>query len=463
MNTTQRMRAASLVCTIILTTAVSAANAQVPAPPTPAAETPIAPGSELTLKKAIETSLRYHPQRQEVESEAHAADERVGVARGALLPQATGHAQYLRATDRGIGNTKYLASPDMPRIQTSGPDATIFSNNYLLGVGASQFLYDFGKVRGLIDQRDAEAAAEHARLRLEDMDLIFQVSEAYFSLLASTQIVKLFQDAVHQREEHLRVAQANASANLKPEVDVYIAKAQLARAQLQLVDAQNRTEDDKVVLDNSMGIGVESSDYHLADVLTYADVTGTLQGYADQAFSSRPDLRMLVEEARAAGAEIVERKSDYFPTFAASASYSARAQGLPTNNNVDFGVVIDWPLFNGFETEHQVAEAKYRQTAITHALEDLRQRIFLEVKSGFLNWQASVKRIHQAEVAVAASRTELELAQKRYEAGLSSILELTDATHRYVEDDVSYVDALYSFSIAKAALDHATAASLGRF
>ncbi len=69
----------------------------------------------------------------------------------------------------------------------------------------------------------------------------------------------------------------------------------------------------------------------------------------------------------------------------------------------------------------------------------------------------------RAEKTLAASRAELELAEKRYEAGLTSIIELEDAQRSYTFDDAAYTDALYGFSITKAAVDRATGRSLANF
>jgi len=86
--------------------------------------------------------------------------------------------------------------------------------------------------------------------------------------------------------------------------------------------------------------------------------------------------------------------------------------------------------------------------------------VILQVKTAFLDWQASLKRIQRAERAVAASRVELELAEKRYQAGLSNIVELEDAERHYTFDDADYANALYSFSVTRAQVDRATGRSL---
>lgn len=423
---------------------------------------PLAPGAELTVADAVRIALRNHPARLAAQSEANAAGERIGQARSALWPQVFGGAQYLRGTDNSIDDTSYIPSLGVARLPSNGRNTNSAQtfNNYLLNVSAFQYLFDFGRVRGLIDQRRAEADVEQARLELVELGLVFDVTRSYANLLAAHQTVKVFETALAQRQEHLHEAEVKSQAGLKPEIDVYTAQSELARAKLHLVDARNAVATGKVTLDNAMGLGADAPDYELAEVLTYREITEPLADYLKIAFAERPDLKMLQDEARAAGAQIEEYRSDYLPTVGAAAGYSARGQGLPASNNFNVGVLITWPIFNGFLTEHEVAEARLHQEAIGHSIDDIRQRIFLQVKSGFLDWQASLERIHRAEQTVAASRVEFELAQKRYETGLGNIIELTDAQRRFTQDEAEYVQAFAAFSVAKAALDRDTGRGL---
>ena len=82
------------------------------------------------------------------------------------------------------------------------------------------------------------------------------------------------------------------------------------------------------------------------------------------------------------------------------------------------------------------------------------------MKSAYLELQASLERIHQAEATVAASSRTTRTRDKRYNAGLGNIIELTDAERFYIQDDAAYVDALYAYSVAKATLDRVTGTSM---
>ena len=125
---------------------------------------PLQPGEKLTLEHAIELTLHNHPLGLEMKSEALAANERVGEARAALLPQVYSAADYLRSSDNPIGNTTYLNPGWLPRITgtlhggSANPSQTFSStNNYLGGVAVQQYVFDFGRVRGLVEERDEEA------------------------------------------------------------------------------------------------------------------------------------------------------------------------------------------------------------------------------------------------------------------------------------------------------------------
>jgi outer membrane protein TolC len=108
-------------------------------------------------------------------------------------------------------------------------------------------------------------------------------------------------------------------------------------------------------------------------------------------------------------------------------------------------------------TDHEIAETRLRQDAIRHGIEDLRQQIVLQVKSAYLDLQASLQRIERANRARSASEAELDLATKRYEAGLGNILELADAQRRFTEDGAEVVRAQTMSSTTEAALARATA------
>jgi outer membrane protein len=430
---------------------------------------PLPQGSRLSLKQAISIALKYHPRAAQAAAETGAAEEQIGEARSYLGPQVYGLGEYLRSTDNGIGNTSfYNVNGIIPRIAGNNHDlpsgdfsqSSDTSNNYLAGAAVSQYLWDFGRRRGFVAERRFEAAATVAQQQMVDLQLIFDVSQRYLNVLETEQLVRVYEKAVEERRFHLHEAQVKADAGLRPQLDVYLTEAEVQRAQLHLVDARNAAEDAVVAFDNALGLGGASPNYQLIEVLTYSPITEQLGSLLHDGVTLRPDLKALKDQALAMGARITEYRSDYFPTVNGAAGYQAMGTGLPAANNFNVGIVISWPIFNSFLTSHQIAEAQFEQRAVQSQLEDLRQRVLLQVKTAFLDWQASLQRINRAERTLAASRAELELAEKRYAAGLADIVELEDAQRNDTADDAAYANALYGYAVGQAAVDEATARSL---
>ena len=240
------------------------------------AQPPIASGERLTLQKAIELTLHNHPRALAARSEAASISERIGEARSQLLPQLYGSAQYLGATDNPIGDTNYINPGYIQRISGTDHDRSAGShqsfapeNNYATAIGASQYLFDFGRERGFVKQREYESAAAREASKLTDLGLIYEVTQRYFAFLAAHQKVKVYEKAVAQRNEDLHAADVKAGAALVPQIDVSTAQAELARAQVQLVDARNLEQTGKAALDNAMGFGPDAPAYKLAGLLTY--------------------------------------------------------------------------------------------------------------------------------------------------------------------------------------------------
>jgi outer membrane protein len=430
---------------------------------------PIAAGAELTLRQAISIALEYHRRIRAARENTTAATIQIGEARSYLGPQVFGLAQDIGSSTNGIAKTSYY-NPDgeFPRMTGANHDlasddfsqSSNASNSYMGGFSVSQFLFDFGRRRDYVAERRSEAASVAADEQSAKLNLIFEVSQRYFGILQAQELVRVYEKAVEQRQFHLHEAQVKANAGLRPELDVYVTPAELERAQLHLVDEQNAYSEAKLALNNALGLSDRAPEYHLADNLTYSPITETIQPLTATAIRSRPDLKALDQQAQALGAQIVQYKSDYYPTVYGVGGYSAMGTRLPAANNYNAGVVITWPLFNSFLTTDQIAEAKARRQAVAEEIEDLRQQIILQVQTAFLNWQTALQRIQRAEKALAASGAQLELAEKRYEAGLADIVELEDAQRFYTSDDAAYADALYGFSVAKAAVDQATGRSL---
>src|SRR5579863_633668 len=207
-------------------TAAGSANAGVGALPSyeggRVATLPLPAGSLLTLTDAISIAVKYHPRAAAAAAESSASEERVGEARSQLGPQVYGLGEYLRSSNNGIGNTSYYNSIGIvPRLTGSNHDLPAgdtsqnwdTSNSYAGGIALSQYLLDFGRRRGFVNQRRFEAAATREQEAVVDLQLIFEVSHRYYDVLQAKRLVHVYEKAVEERKLHLHEAQVKAKAD----------------------------------------------------------------------------------------------------------------------------------------------------------------------------------------------------------------------------------------------------------
>ena len=116
------------------------------------------------------------------------------------------------------------------------------------------------------------------------------------------------------------------------------------------------------------------------------------------------------------------------------------------------------PLFSGFLTSHQVAEARSNLYVLKANEESLRQQILLDVRQAYLNLQAAEASISTADLASKQAKENLDLANGRYTAGVGSPIEVSDAFATYVTAQATYTGALYFYKIAQASIERAMGA-----
>jgi outer membrane protein TolC len=193
----------------------------------------------------------------------------------------------------------------------------------------------------------------------------------------------------------------------------------------------------------------DAAEYTIEDSLSFRKYEITLEEATRRAFENRPELKSLVAKRQAAESNVSLQRSGYYPFLSGSASYARTESTVDeypettTNaNSWHVGVALTFPLFNGFLTSHQVAEAKSSLYAVKANEEALRQQILLDIRQAYLN-------LHAAEASMATAR---------YAAGVGGPIEVSDAFTTYVTAQATYTGALYNYKIAQANIEKAMGA-----
>ena len=108
------------------------------------------------------------------------------------------------------------------------------------------------------------------------------------------------------------------------------------------------------------------------------------------------------------------------------------------------------PIFDGFRTTNRVQETLHTYYVIKAQEELQRQQVALDVEQAYLRLVELQERIKANESARNAAKENLDLADGRYQVGVGSIIEVTDAQTLYTDAQTTYIRTLYDYKIAEA-------------
>ncbi len=412
----------------------------------------------LALATAERAALEQQPQIRVARAQTAVAEATAEQVRSPLLPQVIGSAQYAHewGAFRALGSTGSSIGGGTTGIASLSNNFNVYS----FGINATQLIYDFGQTTHKYGAAKANVEAQQYAEQVARVQIVVTVRRAYFTARENKELVDVSRETLSDQEKHLAQVQGFVQVGTQPEIALAQQKAAVANAEVQLITAQNNYETAKAMLNQSAGL-VGGTDYDVGDETlgSLSDEDQPLETLVRKAMVTRPELADLAKQRDAQEATARSAKGGYGPSLSATAG--ASESGLTLDGlgpNVNVGVILTWPVFQGGLTVGQVrqAEAGLDGVDAQRALEELQVR--LDVNAAQLAVRAAKATIGAADEALSSAREQLRLAEQRYATGVGSIIELNDAQAAYTSAAGQVVQARYSLAIARAQL----LAALGR-
>jgi len=392
----------------------------------------------LTLNQCIDISLRNNPTVRASMFGVDVTQSRVGEARSGYYPQLSASASYARVHPQP--NTVIFNTP------------TEF-DQYLTGFTLNQLIYDFGKTSQQVDISKFNLESSRSDLNTTQDTIILSVKQAYYGVLQAKRNRDVAADVLKQFQLHLDQAKGFYDVGTKARIDVIKAEVDLSNAKLSLINAENALKIAWVTLSNVMGT-TDAPQYDIEDNLIFHQYAITSEEAMSRAFENRSDLKSIVAKRQAAEANISFAQTGYYPSLSGFANYNWTGQTTSTLEHYwNYGVQLNVPLFSGFLTQQQTAEARSNLYILKANEDTIRQQIVLDVRQSYLNLQAAEASISTAELAAAQAKENLDLANGRYAAGVGSPIEVSDAFATYVTAQANYTSALSNYKIAQATIE----------
>jgi outer membrane protein len=430
-----------LLVSIALLPVGSRAQAPAPTPAASGSATAAGTGTPLTLQQAEAIALKNNPQITIGKLRALAAQQYVREARSALLPNAY---LSLTAVDANPGSRISAGFLNSPSLYSRAAG----------GASVSQLVTDFGRSTNLLSSSEYGAKAEDQNAAATRADILLVVDQAFYNSLETKALVSVAEETVHARQTLVDKIQALTDAKLKSEIDLSFSNVDLARGKLLLLEAQNNYQTSLAALSAILGYPDEQN-FQLVEETTAvlrpaADVAPLIQ----QALQQRPEIKALQFEVESAQKFGSAEHDLVRPTVNA---LGVVGQAPVRDNHIEswygaVGVNINIPVFNGFLYNARAKAADLQTEADRQKLLDARNNIARDVRKAWQDSLRAFERLSVTQQLRVQANLSLDLAQARYNLGLGSIVEFTQAELQKTEADIQDTDAQFQYRLTQIVL-----------
>jgi len=324
------------------------------------------------------------------------------------------------------------------------------------GVALSQLLTDFGRTNNLVAAAALRAKAADMNAAATAAQIKLAVDQAFYNALEANAELMVARQTVEARKAVSEQVTALFNNKLKSQLDVSFASANLSQANLLLLDAQNAYQASLSVLSELLGYTTQQQ-YDLVEgdsqLSPPPDAVGPL---IDQAFANRPEIAAQGFEVEASQRFQKAERDLLLPSIQAlgvvgrtAASESIAGISVFSSWYGAVGVNMNIPIFNGFLYPARAKEASLRSQAEQERLRELRDHVASDVRTSWLNSQTAYRRIAVTQQFVVQTTLAVDLSQTRYQLGLASIVELSQAQLQQTEAQIQNAAAKYQYRIAQ--------------
>ena len=390
----------------------------------------------LTLAQAEQLAIEHNPQISIARLLQLEQKQVVREVRSAEMPVATGS---LTAVDSHNGSRITAGLLNNPSVYERAAG----------GITVCQLITDFGRTHNLVLSAQSQDRAQVQAQRATTADIVLAVDQAFYQALTSQAVLAVAKQTVAARQATADQIGELTKAKLKSTLDQSFANVELSQAELLLLDAQNNAQEAMANL-NAL-LGSESDEqYELQDDATNAaqPAPQNAEQLLDLAFKARPDLAALKESYTAARQLSSAEHALTRPTISALAAAGGtpvRSAQITSSLYGAVGANVNIPIFNGFLFSARARVADLRANAAGEEVRNLRELIARDVRTAVLSAQAAYQRIEVARQLRDQSNIALQLAQTRYDLGLSGIVELSQAQLAQTQGEIAYANARYAY------------------
>lgn len=443
---------------IALAALVIAASAGVPAASAQAAgqtqaTTTAAQPRTITFDEAVSIALRQNGTLRQAVNAAALDTVAVRQQKAQFLPDLRFSTSGSQSYDRS------------PAVGTGGSPLGSLTSSMNAGVSSSYTLYNGGANRANLRQAQLQQAAGGQDVERTRQLVVFTVASNYLGLIEAQEQLRVRRETLASEQAQRDQIREFVNAGRRPIADQYQAEAVVAGAQLAVVQAQRDVELAKVELIQTLQLDPRGEYGFQAPAAGQTQTTpvASLDALLSRAFERRVDLAARQTELDAAAQGVAAARASRLPTVSVSAGYNtslnsgADAGLFDQLNNRQGGSVsvgVSLPLFDRGSTAAETQRAQIVQDNARIALENQRQQVGLEVRRAYLDHNAAQEQLRAAQAQDTAARQSLQATTERYNAGVGTLVEVTQARATLAQAQSALVSARYNLQFQRTLVDY---------
>lgn len=403
----------------------------------------------LTVDQALETAFRYSPTIRQALDRIERARGAVAEARANFNPQFNAQATYVRQGPK----VSFAVPGTTQSVDIVPPYNTTAQATAFLPLDISRrlrYASEIARLQFELDYLDMLSASEQ---------LILNVRRACYNLLRAEGQKDVAQAAVDVAAAHVKDAEARFAAGVAAQFDVTSAQTNLANLNQRLVQAQNAVEIARTDLNRVMGIDVNAPTRVAASDLSVSVTDVDIPARVQQAQTRRPIVKAAQSAVELSRRNVRLQRTGILPTLGLSGGYVYNFNTVGFSSDKDSwnaAVTLSMPIWDGGITKARVQQARADVKLAEDAVSEALLGVGTEARIASLNLEEAAKRVATAAQNVALAEEALRLATVRYNAGISILVEVTDAEASLTEARVNHVNAQYDYATALAELQRAT-------
>ena len=406
----------------------------------------------LTLEQALEIALSENPTikvaEQEIEIKRYAKQETYS----SLYPRFDATAQYQRVIAKQTMVMDFAGQTQSIKV---GSD-----NSFNGGISASMPIVNAQLWESLkVSVADVVLAVEKARS--SQIDMIEQVSQAYFSVLLAKESLEVYQRVYDNAVENNKNIKKRYEVGSVSEFDFISSNVSVQNAIPNVIEAQNSVVLTLWQLKALLGIDLNKN----------IDVAGSLSDYEAQMnyahtidqldLSNNSTLKQLnIQEGMLESALKITKLANV-PTLSVNAAYLYTAlgndgkffQAKAWNPYSYAGVQLNIPIFAGNQRRAATRQAKLNLSNLQLQRENAERQLRVAVVNSLNNMQTNVKKFSAAAATVGQAQRGYDIAVKRYEVGRGTLVDVDNSQLQLTQAELGRNSAIYNFLIAKISLD----------